>query len=203
MCRSCSTSSPPFELAPISESVQIAVTAASGSTAMSSSATIAEKLGGYEGVPGGVPVIELQISTGQEQHSGTSTTPTVPASPSYTKLAPPLKPSGWMMRCLICLQMLLTEIRTSTPSKDFIQLLDSSSPDDIACALKSDTIDSAFLAVQENAEVLRRSLTRILLRCASGLFPSLLQLGFAGGEFPAVLFNLWKHSASAMLSLTE
>lgn len=190
LIRSCSTGSQPFDLVPVSESVQIAATAAAGgATGSSSSSTIAEKLGGYSGTSG-IPVIELQTVVEQEQKD--SSTLTIETN------IPPSKPPGWLLKTHMCLRMLINEIQSS----DADQLLTSTFPDELACALKSTTLDSPHLSFQQNSEILRRSLTRILLRCSASIFPPVLQLA-GSGDLSGVTADLWRKSALEILPLVE
>lgn len=189
-CRACSTASPPFGLVPISESVQIAATAAAGGgTTGTSSAAIAEKLGGYSGMPG-VPVREIQLISSEQ-------------SSSVSILSPPPKPAGWMMRTCTCLHMLLSEIRTGAPSVNNNQLLRSVFPDELACALKASALDSPSFALQENSDSLRHALTRILLRCGAAIFPPIIQLGIGESGLPTPTLQRWRDSAIEILPLAE
>lgn len=108
------------------------------------------------------------------------------------------------MKTTLCLKMLLREIKGSTTYNEFNDLVYCSiHSDEIACALKSNALDSPFLVLQGNSQPLRRSITRLLVRCSAALFPPILQLGVGAGELNSLLFNHWKDSAAEILPLTQ
>lgn len=160
-------------------------------------------------MPAGVPVIEVQSPVAVSPDQQLLATGGHQASTSSRRLqfdssGPPSLSPEWLMKTLTCLRMLLAEIHTDQPSRDCHELLTSLSPDETACALQANAMDSAFLALQEHFALLRRSLCRILVRCSAALFTPAIQQGLnEKGELRPPLVTSWKDSAAEILPIAE